>query len=252
MKTSEIINKNPTNQFQTTFENGGFWEYYKDLEKQFENFLEYVPYLENNEGVCSFRLSNLLVAIGAHIDSAFKEIVKHPKFSLKYPNLLKKDGSTRKLSIRDYYPIICDYNLQNTPVEFKRIPKRDIIFPFSGYEIIGKNLNTPVWWRVYNAAKHEFSQNFARANLRQVRDALAGAYLLNVIHEPGIRRLNDFGLVKPKHGIQNYSKRDLDKLLINSNPCATIETSVFYYDYDNGPTYNSNTEIAKEHNNGSV
>ena len=31
--------------FTPTFENGGYWEYYKDLEGQFENFLESVPYL---------------------------------------------------------------------------------------------------------------------------------------------------------------------------------------------------------------
>ena len=41
--------------FNPTFENGGFWEYYKDLERQFEEFLEYVPYLEENENTSFFR-----------------------------------------------------------------------------------------------------------------------------------------------------------------------------------------------------
>jgi len=31
------------------FENGIFWELYKDLERQFQDFLEYVPYLSGNE-----------------------------------------------------------------------------------------------------------------------------------------------------------------------------------------------------------
>jgi hypothetical protein len=246
MKTSKISNINITGSFETTFENGGFWEYYKDLERQFESFLEYVPYLENNENVCSFRLSNLLLSIGAHIDSAFKKIVQFPKISNNYPHLFKNDGSPKKLTIRDYVPIICDYALQSTPVEFKRLPKRDVIFPFSKYEFVNKKLKTPEWWQAYNAIKHDFSRNFIKANLRQVRDALAGAFLLNVVHEPAIGRLNNFGLIKPKNGAPNYSKNDLDNLLTNSNPWATIETPIFFYDYDKGPTYNLKIERIKK------
>jgi hypothetical protein len=54
-------------EFNPTFENRGFWEYYKDLERQFENFLNYVPYLKDNESTYSFRLANILLGIGAHI-----------------------------------------------------------------------------------------------------------------------------------------------------------------------------------------
>lgn len=237
-KTNRNTPMEKKKEFEPSFKNGGFWEYYKDLERQFERFLDYVPYLDNNEDVCSFRLSNLMLAIGAHIDSAFKKIVQYPKFSSKYPHLLKKDGMPKKLTIRDYNPIICDYELKKTRVEFKRLPKRDVVFPFSQYEIANGELRTPNWWQTYNDVKHKFSYSFTKANLRQVRDALAGAFLLNVVHEPAIYRLNDFSLIKPKHGIQRYSKTDLDKLLTNSKPWATIETSVFFYDYDNGPTYN--------------
>ena len=73
--------------FNPTFENRGFWEYYKDLERQFENFLNYVPYLKDNESTYSFRLANILLGIGAHIDSAFKKIAEDPSFSGKYPEM---------------------------------------------------------------------------------------------------------------------------------------------------------------------
>jgi len=66
--------------FNPTFENGGYWEYYKDLERQFENFLDYVPYLEGNEKTYSFRLASILLSIGSHVDSAFKEMSKYPDF----------------------------------------------------------------------------------------------------------------------------------------------------------------------------
>ena len=71
--------------FDPTFENGGFWDYYKDLENQFEDFLKYVSYLEGNEETYSFRLANIILAIGAHVDSAFKEMAKYTPFSTKYP-----------------------------------------------------------------------------------------------------------------------------------------------------------------------
>jgi len=45
-----------------------------------EDFLEYVPYLEGNEKTYSFRLANLLLAIGAHVDSAFKEMARYRLF----------------------------------------------------------------------------------------------------------------------------------------------------------------------------
>ena len=38
------------------FEKGIFWELYLDLERQFLDFLEYVPYLPENETVYSFKL----------------------------------------------------------------------------------------------------------------------------------------------------------------------------------------------------
>ena len=48
-----------------TFEVGYFWEYYRALERQFIDFLNYVPYMESNEDTYSFRLANIILAIGA-------------------------------------------------------------------------------------------------------------------------------------------------------------------------------------------
>ena len=66
------------------FENGLFLELYNDLERQFESFLEYVPYLDENKNIISYKLWNLILNIGGHIDSAFKEMARYPKFSKNY------------------------------------------------------------------------------------------------------------------------------------------------------------------------
>lgn len=183
--------------FTPTFENGGYWEYYRDLEKQFENFLESVPYLSGNENTYSFRLANLILAIGAHIDSAFKEIARYPEFSTKYPLILKKEtGEPKNPTIRDYYDLAMEYKLPKRKVMFKRLPELELVAPFQQYAKVGDRIKTPDWWRVYNSVKHEFSENFGKATLQNTRDALAGAFLLNIIHVPAYLRLMEYGVVK--------------------------------------------------------
>lgn len=54
---------------------------YKDLESRFQNFLEYVPYFEGNQKVYSFKLLNLILSIGVHVDSALKEMARYPEFA---------------------------------------------------------------------------------------------------------------------------------------------------------------------------
>ena len=224
--------------FRASFENGAFWEYYKDLERQFIEYLNCVPYLDGNETTYSFRLANLILSIGAHIDSAFKEMTKYHKFSRKYPHLLKRDGTPKKLNIKDYNPLISEYELQRVSVDFKRLPERESVTPFSQYKIVNDNVDTPEWWRVYNGIKHEFSENFQKANLKNGRDALAGAFSLNVVHEPVLVRFTEHRLLLDRWKYLPITLYQLETYLKNSRPECIIETEVFFYDYRNGPQYN--------------
>lgn len=186
--------KNRQPKFIPIFENGGYWEYYRDLERQFENFLDFVPYLPGNEKTYSFRLADLLYAIGAHIDSAFKEVAKYPEFFTKYPEILRKS----RPSIVDYFSIAEEYRLHQRKVMFKCLPEREQVIPYQQYLKIGNEVKTPSWWQAYNRVKHHFSKNFQKANLQNTRDALAGAFLLNIIHIPAYIRLIEYRLVKPQ------------------------------------------------------
>lgn len=113
------------------FKEGYFWEYYKDLERQFIDYLNYVPYLEGNEGTYSFRLANLLLCVCSHIDSVFKEIAVFPEFYAKYPKMLEpldEHGDPRFPEILDFLPIEDEYSLSKRKVIFKIIPERFFIF----------------------------------------------------------------------------------------------------------------------------
>jgi hypothetical protein len=186
--------------FNPTFENGGYWEYYNDLEQQFDTFLNFVPYLRKNEKVYSFRLANLILGIGAHVDSAFKEIFRYSVFSSKYADILKKVNAG-KANITDYRKLEPEYDLSKKEVVFKCLPNRETVIPFQRFDI-----ESPKWWREYNKIKHEFSKNFDKANLKNARDALAGAFLLNVIHYPAANRLADYRLVRPKYAPRGFQQ----------------------------------------------
>ena len=228
--------KDRQSNFTPTFENGGYWEYYRDLERQFENFLEFVPYLSGNENTFSFRLANLILAIGAHIDSAFKEIARYPEFSTKYPLILAKQNG--QPNIRDYYDLAAEYKLSERKIMFKRLPEREQVMPFQQYTKDGDRIKTPDWWRVYNGVKHHFRENFEKANLKNIRDALAGAFLLNIFHTPAYIRLIEYRVVKPepgagrvvytlKPGWQEKTREWINK----GKRFGFIETPLFIYDY---------------------
>lgn len=229
------------------FETGIFWELYKDLERQFENYLEYVPYLKDtpggirpkgNERVYSFKLLSLILSVGGHIDSVFKEMARYRNF--KDADCKRICGQIRK-KIREkktvsiYLPIEAfekEYDLSQRHVIFKCLPQREVITPFAS----GRNI-VPKWWTYYNGLKHDLSINLKKANLRNLRDALAGAFILNVVHVPALFRLNEYGALKPKYGSNKFAKTELEAVTNNSKPYATVETNLFIYDFDTEPAY---------------
>lgn len=213
-------------EFQPTFENGGFWELYSDLERKFSNFLEYVPYLSGNEKTYSFKLFNLLTSIGGYIDSAFKEMARY-SFQESLENDLchniqtlvrqKKGIFTTSVNVFDSI-----YGIKTKKVKFKCLPEREIIVPFSS--------ECHDWWGFYNKVKHEIRFNLTKANLKNVRDSMAGAFLLNAIHIPGAIRLHEYGVYKENGDLLTWDFEELIKRHEYVNGEAT--TPIFIYDYD--------------------
>lgn len=237
------------------FSNGYFWELYRDLEKQFSLFLEYVPFLKGNEATYSFKLLNLMLSIGGHIDSAFLEMARYSEFkdSEKCKKMLKKKKDFDEYkkcvekkgkwkgkkpsppSLIDYVECFEEqYELSKIKVNFKCIPERVPLTPFKENDNGKPRIE---WWDDYNQLKHNVGENLKNANLQNTRDALACAFLLNVIHKPAILRLNDYGLIKPKNDRCNYSREEMEKMLKDSRPNVTIETDLFHYDYTKNPQY---------------
>jgi len=167
---------------QDNFENGIFWELYSDLERQFQNFLEYVPYLLENEKTISFKLLNLILSIGGHVDSAFKEMARYSKFSDNDDCIEILEKVKRKETVPITLPLKAfetEYKLSEKTIIFKCLPERQDVTPFKPR---CSRAQSPKWWKLYNGIKHDVAVNIKQTNLQVTRDALAGAFLLNVIH----------------------------------------------------------------------
>lgn len=241
------------------FENGIFWELNKDLERQFQNFLEYVPYLDENKSTISFILLNLILGIGGYVDSAFKEMARYSKFSnnddcreivriLEESDQRVKQGKAPKtVSIRLPLKAFDEkYNLFERKVIFRRLPERKYITPFQPYN---QKTNAPKWWEIYNELKHDVGVNIKEATLQNTLNALAGAFLLNVIHTPSALRLFSYGVLRiefmrlphPTYGgggtnsmLPTESNIEVVKNWLEKKPPMIpgfVETPLFVYDY---------------------
>jgi hypothetical protein len=227
------------------FEKGIFWELYLDLERQFQSFLEYVPYLEGNERTYSYKLLNMILSIGGHVDSAFKEMARFPRFSSnsKCREILEllKGNKTVEITL----PLEAfeeEYSISKKAVLFKCVPEDHEIRPF---EPRSDTAPSPSWWKIYNGLKHDAGVNLKEANLLNTLNALAGAFLVNVIHEPAILRFDDLGMLtyvykpdKSKYMLSTEKSWDFprdviqDMLEKGQQLPFGIETQLFMYEYE--------------------
>jgi hypothetical protein len=112
------------------------------------------------------------------------------------------------------------------------------LFPF---KLFGES-KSPNWRQSYNSAKHTWSSSFEQANMDNVFNSLAGAFLLNAVHYPSIIFLEnieclDFvnksatGLMEQKFP-EHIVKELIIKAISSKKPISydhTIETPLFLY-----------------------
>jgi len=186
----------------TTFMDGFFWNNFKSMEQDFLRFLEYTPYCVMNDEMYSPKLTGLLLQIGGYIDSAFKEMARFFTFTEVKSYKIKRGVLTEKLErkavkdIIDYCAVFEGiYDLSNNS-HGDLIAKLDFglqhLRPFEKFA----GAKSPEWWTAYNKVKHEYSAEFDRANIKNVLNGLAGAFLLNALHYPSIELLWKLGYLE--------------------------------------------------------
>ena len=227
------------------FENGLSWTLYKYMESDFIHFLEYVPYVDKHQEVYSPKLLALLLQIGGYTDTVFKEMAKFSEFQeIPECQRINKAVESREYSIglaRTAFEKIYRLSSNNGGKLEAKLSWSESkqVTPFKNFA----EDKSPDWWNAYNSVKHEWSEALGQANMANTLEALAGAFLLNAIHYPSIKKIWELGDLKTVYktglGIKEarLPKHIFDKLLNDAiknlkplNYDVRLETALFIYD----------------------
>lgn len=143
------------------------WRYYLMLEKRFVESTEYVELHKDNFNTFSNTFALLLQAIGAELDTVFKE---YCEFS-----------TTDRKSIADYAQYILNrpFDIRNQRIHMQEY---DIVIqPFRDWNISHPSQSLQ-WWNAFTDIKHNRYMQKNKANLENVLNCLGALYLMEMLY----------------------------------------------------------------------
>lgn len=143
-----------------------FWEYYLTIEEDLFNCVRYVEFAEENYSTYSNEFAKIIVLASAEIDNIFRELCE----------LISPDSNAG--NIKQYHPIITNRfpDIENSYVKI-RMAGIDLQ-PWKEWT----NEKSPDWWsHGYNKIKHDRTNHFQKANLKNALKAV-GALFLIILH----------------------------------------------------------------------
>ena len=143
------------------------WKYYLMLEKRFVESIEFVELHEDNFDAFSNGYALLIQAIGAELDTVFKEFCGF--------------NTTDRKTVADY----AQYILNNTTdIKNQKISVQEYdieIQPFMNWDINrpGQSLQ---WWRAFTDVKHNRYEQLKQAKQENVLNILGALYLIEMLY----------------------------------------------------------------------
>ena len=134
------------------------------IEGDIKKLSRYIEFDESNFKVYSIELSRLLLTACSEVDVVMKELCK-----LIDPNSKAENINGYKRVIKEKLLYIVNGGV-NCPLYGLTL------FPWSKW----KGEGNPEWWVSYNKVKHERNNNYRRANLKNVLNAVAGLFVVNI------------------------------------------------------------------------
>lgn len=141
------------------------WNYYLAIENDFEKISRYIEFSEANNSTFSIELARIIMSSTQEIDGIMK----------KFCNLL--DPSKNPDKIPGYKEIILDKKPEfiTETVEIPRFGMTSMPWVnWTGQE-------NPDWWRANNKIKHDRTDNFEKANLKNAFNSV-GALLITTLY----------------------------------------------------------------------
>jgi len=140
-----------------------YWNYFLALEKDLEIVSRYVEFCEDNWSIYSIELVRLLLAVSSEVDVLLKELCKY------------LDNKVDCKNINDYKSVIKKC-IPEFIEETVFVDRYGLTFqPWKNWQ----GEKNPIWWRSYNNVKHERSQFYKDANLKNVLYSFGALLITN-------------------------------------------------------------------------
>lgn len=138
------------------------WNYFLAIQQDFESLSRYIEFAEENNSTYSIELARIIMSASQEVDVIMKEIC----------SLLINPNAD---NINDYRDVIKEKlpELISEEVFIARFAMSGK--PWSNWE----GEENPLWWRANNKIKHQRTQNFHQANLKNAFNALGGLLISN-------------------------------------------------------------------------
>ncbi len=143
------------------------WNYFLYLEDDIANLSRWIEFTKNNFDCYSIELARLLMAACSETDVVAKRLC----------SIIDKDS--RASSIHKYREVITNSCKRITSVQVE-MPRYGLTFtPWSSWN---EEKVSPLWWNANNKVKHQRSDHFDKANLKNTLNAAAGLLILLVLY----------------------------------------------------------------------
>ena len=171
------------------------WPYYLAFEEDIEKISRYIDFDKSNYCTHSIELARILLAASSETDVLLKELC------------MLIDSSKNPQRIDQYREILAANNisLNSHGVESSKYGLK--LNPWSNWE---KDIN-PEWWWAYNRVKHERSNFFHLANLKNTLNSVAALLVVNIQYDSHMLQIEN----------QNY-KYELRDVINHLNPRSEL------------------------------
>ena len=163
--------------------NNLYWSVYKNLEKELLETARHIHFCDDQLSVYSMRIADLLVRTCIEIEALSKELYKSLGGDM---DPKEADGAQRTL----YFDTDCLKLLEDNWI----ISKKEVMiscpdFYFRNYRTLSplnksykRGTSGSKWKQAYQAVKHDRYNNLKAGNIRNLIEAMAALYLLNIFY----------------------------------------------------------------------
>jgi len=140
-----------------------YWEYFLSIEADLDNCQRYIAFERSNYLAYSNEFAKIIMAASAEVDNVFKDLC----------SII--DASKTPKNINQYCSIVTSRypKITQMPIEISRYKISEV--PWKGWN---KNIS-PDWWKNgYNKIKHERTDNFSQANLKNSILSVGALFIL--------------------------------------------------------------------------